>query len=168
MSLANDLLTQAKALAANEPRQPRQASLRRAVSAAYYALFHLLVEDAARQLATAQPPRLREKIRRAFVHKEMKSVCQAFARSTPPKRLETLLSPRLAPGLVSVASAFVDLQEARHQADYDVARDLTRADCLSLIQKAETAFFAWKSERVSMDAKVFLTSLLLYDRLRND
>ena len=31
-----------------EPRRPKQASLRRAVSAACYALFHLLVDDAER------------------------------------------------------------------------------------------------------------------------
>ena len=48
MSLHGDLLDQASRLAVQEPRRPRQASLRRAVSAAYYALFHLLVDAATR------------------------------------------------------------------------------------------------------------------------
>lgn len=42
MSLPNELLAQARHLATKEPRRPRDASLRRSVSAAYYALFHLL------------------------------------------------------------------------------------------------------------------------------
>jgi hypothetical protein len=46
MSLATDLLEQARHLLRRERRRPRQASLRRAISAAYYALFHLLIEEA--------------------------------------------------------------------------------------------------------------------------
>ena len=42
MSLATDLLEQADHLARRERKRPKQASLRRAVSAAYYGLFHLL------------------------------------------------------------------------------------------------------------------------------
>jgi uncharacterized protein (UPF0332 family) len=40
------LLEQAKHLANREKKRPRQASLRRAVSTAYYALFHLLIYEA--------------------------------------------------------------------------------------------------------------------------
>ena len=50
MSLHDDLLGQARQLAAKEPKRPLQASLRRAVSASYYALFHLLVYHAARRM----------------------------------------------------------------------------------------------------------------------
>lgn len=54
MSLHRDLLNQARQLATHEPRRPRQASLRRAVSAAYYALFHLLVDAASREIVAGQ------------------------------------------------------------------------------------------------------------------
>ena len=47
MGLAEDLLRQADHLAAYERLNPSQASLRRAVSTAYYALFHLLIGEAA-------------------------------------------------------------------------------------------------------------------------
>jgi hypothetical protein len=40
------LLEQAKHLANREKKRPRQASLRRAVSTAYYALFQLLIHEA--------------------------------------------------------------------------------------------------------------------------
>jgi len=49
MGLAQDLLRQANHLATYEGANPSQASLRRAVSTAYYALFHLLIEDAAQR-----------------------------------------------------------------------------------------------------------------------
>ena len=39
MSLHGDLLVQARHLALVEPRRPRQASLRRAISASYFARF---------------------------------------------------------------------------------------------------------------------------------
>ena len=43
MAFADDLLKQAFLLLNKEPRTPTQASLRRSVSTAYYALFHLLI-----------------------------------------------------------------------------------------------------------------------------
>ena len=46
MSLAQDLLDQADHLVNMDGANPKQASLRRAVSTAYYALFHLLVDEA--------------------------------------------------------------------------------------------------------------------------
>ena len=48
MRLHDGLLEQAQHLLRREKRRPKQASLRRAISTAYYALFHLLVFDAAR------------------------------------------------------------------------------------------------------------------------
>jgi hypothetical protein len=42
------LLEQAVTLARLDARRPKQANLRRAISAAYYALFHLLVDEACR------------------------------------------------------------------------------------------------------------------------
>lgn len=47
MALCDDLLEQAFHLARREPTRPRQASLRRALSTSYYALFHFLAAEAA-------------------------------------------------------------------------------------------------------------------------
>jgi uncharacterized protein (UPF0332 family) len=41
MSLSDDLLRQAAQLAHHELKKPRQASVRRSISAAYYSTFHL-------------------------------------------------------------------------------------------------------------------------------
>ena len=45
MAFADDLLKDAYHLAARGGNNPKQSSLRRAVSTAYYALFHLLIAD---------------------------------------------------------------------------------------------------------------------------
>ncbi len=73
MSFHADLLEQARHLLRREPRRPKQASLRRAVSAAYYALFHLLVHESSQRLisGTAQA-RLRALTARAFEHGAMR------------------------------------------------------------------------------------------------
>jgi hypothetical protein len=57
MPFADDLLEQAHHLVTREEGEPKQASLRRAVSTAYYALFHLLIDEAVSQwAATTQHP----------------------------------------------------------------------------------------------------------------
>ena len=163
MSLHRDLLDQARHLAMREPKKPKQASLRRAVSAAYYALFHLLVNAASNQLGPSKPSGLRPLISRAFVHGHMKSLCKAVASRTAPDRFRPLLlSPSAS--LRSIASTFMDLQDARHRADYDLLTLFVRTDTLDLIDRAETAFKDWESIRYSEEVRVFLVALLLNNR----
>jgi len=88
MSLHAELLRQAHFLAHKEPRKPTQASLRRSVSASYYALFHLLVDEATRLMLAGNGRRpLRDSLARAFHHSAMKQVAVAFARRSIPPRL---------------------------------------------------------------------------------
>ena len=169
MTLPRDLLAQARLLAEKEPRRPKQASLRRAVSAAYYALFHLLVDDASRRLmGGASRSALRGCLARAFNHVTMKTVARQFA--------EGVVSPKLIPGLngeapqrelVAVAGAFVDLQQYRHEADYDTRRRFTRIEALNITGDAERAFLDWRVVRGSAQADTFLVGLLAFDRMRS-
>ena len=66
MSLHADLLEQAEQLAQLDPRRPKQANLRRAVSSAYYALFHLLTSEAS--ALYAGEPGLASRINRTHNH----------------------------------------------------------------------------------------------------
>ncbi len=161
MALYDDLLEQADHLASREPKKPRQASLRRAVSAAYYALFHLLAAEGARKLVPAQPASLRAKVRRAYVHANMKEVCQQFSLPRPPDALVSLLPQPIEPDLRAVAASFVALQEARHEADYDFAMTFTRIDALQKIERARAVFRSWQAIRSNANATVFLAALLL-------
>ncbi len=63
------------------------------------------------------------------------------------------------------AQAFVTLQQARHEADYDIAKAFTRSDALTLIDRAEEAFSRWQSVRKEDCARLFLASFLAWDRL---
>ena len=167
MSLHAGLLKQAKHLAAKEPRRPQQASLRRAVSASYYALFHMLVDDATRLMlpGRARHP-LRDCLARAFQHAAMRKVAQQFSTDTVSQRLGPgLTGQRLQAPLVAVATTFVDLQEARHEADYDRARRFTRREVLDLVDRVDQAFHDWPGVRRTVQADTFLTGLLIFGRI---
>lgn len=168
MSLPRDLLGQAKLLASKEPRRPKQASLRRSVSAAYYALFHLLVEEGATLLVGGKDRTpLRNCVRRAFQHSTMKQVAAQFAKDKVSDKLNPGLDGQpLQNEIKSVAQAFVDLQQLRHEADYDMTRRFTRREVLDLLDDAETAFADWKSVRKSVQADTFLVGLLVFTTIR--
>ena len=52
--MTDDLLTQARQLALIDVGKPKQTNLRRAISAVYYAVFHLFVDETCRVLVGAQ------------------------------------------------------------------------------------------------------------------
>jgi hypothetical protein len=162
MSLDGDLLRQAQQLARREPRRPRQASLRRAVSAAYYALFHLLIREATTALVSE--PTLRDRFARAFEHGDMKQASRAFGNALPaalPALTGGLLIP---PALQQVALTFVDLQEERHEADYNVSRVFGRVEVNDLVTRAQNAFQQWRTVRTDPVARVYLAALLLWKK----
>lgn len=170
MAFHTDLLDQATHLARKEPKRPKQASLRRAVSAAYYAIFHLLVDEAVIRLIRggADPGTLQNSLRRAFAHSEMKRISSAFAGGNLPSSMKSALTGAAPPDIRLVAETFVDLQQARHEADYDLSRSFTRAEVTDLIHRTRTAFARWNAVRTSDPARVYLTLLLVGERLRGN
>lgn len=166
MSYPADLIDQARVLAGHGTKKPRQADLRRAVSAAYYALFHLLTEAGAKQVAGRSAARTI--VRRAFVHGTMREVCEQVSRTKMPKPWRDQVRSSLPPELIAVASAFIELQEARHEADYNFAPTFYRRSVYDLIDQAERAIEDWKKLRkVHPDmAELFLLALLLGSRVR--
>ena len=72
MSRAEDLLQLAEELSNLHAPNHRQIDLSRAVSTAYYALFHLLISEAT---ANWKEDRLRPILGRIFEHAKMKSAC---------------------------------------------------------------------------------------------
>lgn len=163
MSLHGDLLAQSRSLLRREPRRPKQASLRRAVSTAYYALFHLLIHEATRMLVSgASLDSLRTLVARAFAHTTMNEACRSFAATHLPAAVAAVAAGPVPGDLREVAQAFVDLQEARHEADYDLALRFSRSEAQALVDQTERAFAAWQRVRRTATARVFLASLLLW------
>jgi uncharacterized protein (UPF0332 family) len=155
----DDLLQQAFALARRERRRPKQASLRRAVSSAYYALFHLLVAETVRNWRN---PEQRPSLGRSMDHRQMKVASNRLRNmgqnSLVGKQAQVTAELKL------VASAFTQLQERRHIADYDNAYSWTRTEALRQIESAERAFAAWRKIRKERIAQDFLLSLLVKNR----
>lgn len=175
MSLPHDLLEQADHLANREKKRPKQASLRRSISTSYYALFHLLIQDATGIIGTNMTNVAREGIARWFNHGEMKQACNFFSTATSPmkekapKQLSSILGRSVPADLQSVASAFIRLQEARHDADYNLTETWTRLTAQQYVDIARRAFEAWARLKKSHEANVFaiaLISLKLFDKDR--
>jgi hypothetical protein len=153
MAFADDLLQQAYHLASKERRNPRQASLRRAVSTAYYALFHLLIDEVVSKWGVA---RQRGTLARTFEHGRMKRVCEECSR-------HLYASGSGGPGfeLRNVTESFAELQALRHLADYDNALVWSREDATNAINTAAAAFKDWRTIRDSDAAQDFLLQLFL-------
>ena len=169
--LHDDLMDLAQDLATRERGKPKQASLRRAVSSAYYALFHRLTFDAARFLVATsykKPHRkeLQVAVRRAFDHAQMKQVARSFGAGAPVRPWRALLpNGRVSPELQRVGQTFVSLQERRHSADYDAGASFARADTLALVARLRRAFA--DLDRVpDAERDVFLTALAFHGRAR--
>lgn len=156
MALADDLLEQAHHLAGREPKRPRQASLRRAVSTAYYSLFHLLISSAILQWKGVQQ---RAQLARGFDHGPMKDA----SKKTINRKFDPA-DAAISAQLKMVAQAFIDLQQSRHAADYSYLRKWSRTEVQSHVDTAAAAFAVWKSIQHDQLAKDYLVSLLIKER----
>lgn len=171
--LSLDLLAQARILARREPRRPKQASLRRSISTSYYSLFHFLIEEATRMaVGTAHDlVELRQFAGRAFVHGKMKNVCDEFTKRQPSNHLLRPFWPRMGVNLDAdlrtVVENFIELQELRHGADYDLARTFTRQQAETAADQSRDAFDAWSRLKTNHQtlAQFFALSLMLWPGL---
>jgi uncharacterized protein (UPF0332 family) len=158
MGIAEDLLRQADHLAAYEGLHPSQASLRRPVSTAYYALFHLLVEAAA--LRWSGSPEGQTGVERGFRHGSMNSVSTQFQRQTWRDWHGT--QQAIPSAIRRIASAFVYLQqEERHTADYDNHAHWTTTDVEKILETARAAFQDWHSISTDPMAGNYLLAMLV-------
>ena len=164
MAYPEDLLEQARHLAQREPKRPKQASLRRAVSSAYYALFHLLASETAKNW---KRPAERPTVERMLNHDPMGSVCRkkrdelkAWLNTNPAA------GPELdrAKHLLTVTTTFAGMLHHRHTADYDNSAKWTRFEASDIIDAVTGAFASWKAIKHHHDAQNFLVTLLLRER----
>ncbi len=148
---ARDLITTARSLTELDPRQPTQANLRRAVSTAYYAVFHSLAYTAANLLIGRELTTAWHQVYRALEHGNARSAClNKQAMEEFPHEIEEF------------ALTFVDLQKARHRADYSYDVTFDRHDTLTAIDRAADAID--QLERVSIHHRRGFVAHLLFKR----
>ena len=130
--------------------RPRQIMLKRAVSSAYYAMFHALCVSNADTLIGTSPAADRMTWRRTY---------RALEHGPAKNRMEQQLA-NLPPVIQDFAKSFSVLQEQRHKSDYDPDAYLQRSFVIRLIDRAESAiralFSADVGERRSLAALVLL------------
>ncbi len=169
--MTDDLFAQAVTLATLDKYRPKQANLRRAISAAYYAVFHCLVEEACVCQLGAQHSQtpLRNVLARAYSHSVMKAACKSFGggalKNAAAKGLPTsFMIPR---EIREVAAHFVELQEKRHLADYDRTEAFLRSDVLVLIEQARLRIRNFVNAPSSNEKRFFLACLWAWKDLAN-
>lgn len=140
---------------------------REAAHLAYYAVFHMLAEDGGTRAAGNGGTELAGRVARCFDHRQMKAACVLFSKwgRDTPSALLPLVPGGPDPSLRLVAEAFLELQEWRHRADYDLSARLQVPDALRLVGLAHDAFAAWDKVRTAPSTQVFSLTLLLGDRL---
>jgi hypothetical protein len=159
MALHDELLVLARELVDRNPGVAIPGDLRRGVSSAYYAVFHLLVHEATSRLIAIAG--LRGRVGRAFEHRVMKNVCQSYADLNPDANGQLVYEGVVIPqGIQNIATEFIALQVARHQADYDSLAVITQAQAQTDVTRAELVFLDWVAVQADPATDAFLTELL--------
>jgi uncharacterized protein (UPF0332 family) len=148
VAFADDLLADAFHLAGRGGKKPKQSSLRRAVSTAYYALFHLLIDDF---VANWELEHQRVRLGRMFEHRKMREATFKAVNKSAPTPIES--------DLLKVIGTFVRLQDDRYAADYDIAKVWSRSDVMTSLALAEQAFKSWRNIRKDKIAQDHLLSM---------
>ncbi len=154
-----ELLALARHLVDRNPGAQVEGDLRRAVSTAYYAVFHLLINEAVSRMISDVS--FRPRIGRAFQHGQMKQICLQYMPQKTNDVGEYVTKDRivLALEIKQIAETFHDLHEAREIADYDCGTTVSHLDAEAHVQRAESAFHAWLTGQAHPSATSFLQDL---------
>src|SRR5271169_896377 len=146
------LFEQAEALAA----RPQPADLRRAISAAYYGLFHFILTAAADMVVGAdkQSTSRYSLVYRSVDHSRLRKLCSQLS-ATKPQSVP--LVPTIGFGRIAdFARVAGNLYELRELADYDPSRDYTPEEAKLAISEARQAI-KWFQEGTAEQREAFLT-----------
>jgi hypothetical protein len=138
---------------------PSEMSLRRAVSAAYYAVFHLLVFESTQHWDNTA---LRSTLGRGYDHGLMRTTSNRVldSREFP----YTNEDPRVVATLKDIAQGFSQLQQDRHFADYNLTQPLDPGSALSQVKRAEKIFLTLPLIKNEQIVQEYLTLLLVKNR----
>jgi len=156
MPLETDLLETARRLLQprNRKGRPRQADLRRAVSTAYYAVFHALCRLCADVVIGRRRDTRRawQQVYRAVQHGEAKKRCNQLTKVDFPFELKDF------------CAIFMHLQERRHEADYDPLACFTLKDVQQLVAMAERAVRILNNSSLDRKHKRALIAWVLFPK----
>jgi hypothetical protein len=160
------LFDQADGLVAQPAGQPRQADLRRAISAAYYGIFHAALTAAA-NLAVGEVNQTKSEfglVYRSIDHKWLRELCEDIGKRPLPAKFRPHF-PVAGPdqNMIDFATAVVELQEKRNQADYDPLYRTNKTDATATIATARGALLRLQAAGIA-SRNAFLYLLLFRPR----
>jgi uncharacterized protein (UPF0332 family) len=160
------LFEQAEKLIAPSPAgAPRQVDLRRAISGAYYGIFHATLIAAADHFVgmTKRSSTEYALVYRSINHGSLRNLCSQVMKPNLPANLLPY-GPRNAfgPDIRAFAAAVVELQEKRHSADYDPLIRVKSSDALLAVSVARSA--AARFKRASARRRNAFLTFLLFPR----
>ena len=135
--------------------RPQQARLRRAISTAYYAMFHALAESNANSLIGSSSD-LRNSA-------EWTRTYRAINHGTARAQMGHSATDRFPDPISDFAETFVDLQTQRHDADYNPRVAFTRSETTTAIGRAEDAIKRF-IERSTRERRAFAAQVLFAAR----
>jgi uncharacterized protein (UPF0332 family) len=153
------LLEQAARLAAG---RPRQAELRRAISTAYYRLFHFCLAAVADKFVgkTQRKTSRYALVYRGIAHRTLRELCvEARKQKAASRYTQFIPDGGFSPGLHIFATGAMELQDSRHSADYDPQSQFDRREAQAAIQTARSAIEQFRAAPED-HRKLFLTLLL--------
>jgi uncharacterized protein (UPF0332 family) len=143
--------------------RPRQADIRRAISAAYYGVFHAVIAKAVDQFVGAIN---RDKAHyglayRSVSHSRLREVCNAIQKPTPPGKYRPYAPiAGFGPDVIALADAIEALQEKRHSADYDIMIRMNRSDAAVAIATVRAALA--RLDKTPQQEQLAFLGLLLF------
>lgn len=176
MLLSKELFKIAKNL--DRVKNPNQAQIRRAISTAYYALYHFLINEGVNIMFPSFNNDLKLQITRSFTHSGLLTGCNKFnevkKKDDKNKKLAddiyiptdpfiyNLIEPKeLKSELIKITQTFRDMQKLRHEADYNSLHKFIKEEALSSIYEIETCFKNWDIIKNDHNTHVFITYSLL-------
>ena len=155
-----NLIKTANALAKRTPTRPLNSDSKRAVSTAYYAMFHCLCKFCADNfigsVRTGRTERAWVQTYRALNHNFVKNACEKCVRIGTGAAFPQ--------DIIDFADFFVTMQQERHDADYNPIRKFTRQEVLLLISGAQVAIT--KFEGADNRHKKAFAALILFGNRR--
>lgn len=117
--------------------RPPVMELRRAVSSAYYAVFHQITMHIANELlGDATWTQEHATVCRWVSHIDLKKLADAAALGPAPNRPVASVLGRVNPDLAELGQNYIDLQTARHDADYNDFAPVSKALSISWVDTA--------------------------------
>jgi hypothetical protein len=132
---------------------PRQANLRRAVSTAYYALFHGILTEVSDQIVGRGQRNSAQYalVYRSIQHRHLIDLCENIVKEKVPDKYKPFVPDGgFGPDLLAVAKTFADLQEKRESADYDPLYRITASEAALTSRGGRTALEHWRNASAEM------------------